>query len=274
MWEGLFKQRGASISTTGGGSFGDNFLLVAPFFKTGFDDGISNSLVLPVQFTLPYEDTKKISKAKLFWLNDDWMNTNTLLGSLDKDEMFDKRWYWKSTKFERSRTGPNINRPTSREKLYSGRTGLITNYEGKFKEGLNAHCQIKEVIKGGPAYETGKIKKGDQLLGIASTANYLNFNFVSLGLPGFKNRLLEHRWPEYYRPTDETQKSLGKLRLDLHEQRDSVVSGCIEMVEKLLSGPPDTYVYLLVKPADNPTERKIVPILRKRLSDFEKNSEE
>ncbi|MFP6855576.1 MAG: hypothetical protein VB980_07310 [Opitutales bacterium] len=42
----------------------------------------------------------------------------------------------------------------------------------------------------------------------------------------------------------------------------------------LLHGAPDTYVYLLVKPASAPTERVIVPILRKKLSDFEKNSEE
>jgi hypothetical protein len=44
------------------------------------------------------------------------------------------------------------------------------------------------------------------------------------------------------------------------------------MAKKLLSGPPDTYVYLLIKPASAPTERVIVPILRKKLSDFEKDS--
>ena len=44
----------------------------------------------------------------------------------------------------------------------------------------------------------------------------------------------------------------------------------LEMIPELLfSGPPDTFIYLLMRPKANPNERVIVPIRRKLPADFE-----
>jgi hypothetical protein len=43
----------------------------------------------------------------------------------------------------------------------------------------------------------------------------------------------------------------------------------LELVPELLtSGPPDTFIYLLIRPKANPNDRVIVPIRRKVPSDF------
>ena len=44
----------------------------------------------------------------------------------------------------------------------------------------------------------------------------------------------------------------------------------LELVADVLtSGPPDTFVYLLIRPKAKPNERVIVPIRRKLPADFE-----
>ena len=59
---------------------------ISPHFATGFRSQTTSSVVVTIKLKLPYEDTKRISNAKLFFLDDNWMNTNTLLGSLKKEQ--------------------------------------------------------------------------------------------------------------------------------------------------------------------------------------------
>ena len=127
--------------------------------------------------------------------------------------------------------------------LFHKCTGLDITYCIDDRENSIAKCLIETVKAGSPAFVTRKIKKGDELLGIASTANYLNYNFVNPGLPDFRNLVLEHRWPEYYRPNDKVQKSIDKVRLNFSEQEDLVVSGCIEMAKNSFRPPTPTSTY-------------------------------
>lgn len=223
------------------GHVGVAHLTMPKFFLRFSEKGMSNSSVFRVSITLPYETTKNITSVKLHWLDDSWINSNLTLGSLKPKDITSASYDFDS--------------------LSSGRTGLGFKY-------VENDLIVTEVTEGSPSAKTRKIKTGDHILRFANPVGLMKQNFNSplhwqpFGKLDKKNAMETFENDQYGR---------GRLFWDYKDLSDIANSiekktTPLEIIPELsLSGPPDTYVYLLIKPAQNPAECLIVPVKRKGL---------
>ena len=213
--------------------------------KFFFDDqkGMSNSNVITIKLTIPYKDTKRIKKVNLFWLDDSYMNSRIKTGSLVP--------------------GDDRNDKYSDEALLSGKTGLSFKYSEN-------ELLVDQVAPNSPADSTGKIAPGDILLGFAnpedldeqSSDGPIHWDpFSKLDKKNAKENFSEYFSDFKYQYSLSSSTVVSQIQEALEED-----AAPLELVADLLtSGPPDTFVYLLIRPKAKPNERVIVPIRRKVL---------
>jgi hypothetical protein len=235
------------------GQVGSAHLTMPKFFFEHQDEGMSNSHVLKTTLTLPYKDTKKIKKVNLFWLDDSYMNSHNTHGSLKPDDE---------------------TRTFDEESKLSGKTGLSFKYSDN-------DLLVDQIVPNSPASRTGKIAPGDTILGFAnpadldetSTEGPIHWDpFSKLDKKNAKGKYKEYfsDFSSDYKiynnsgPYKSGPSVVTQIKNAIEEE-----TAPLEMIPKVLfSGPPDTFIYLLIRPKSKPTERVIVPIRRKVPSDF------
>jgi hypothetical protein len=226
------------------GNTGAANLTMPKFF---FDDqkGMSNSNVITIKLTIPYKDTKRIKKVNLFWLDDSYMNSRFTTGSLiPNDDPHDSY---------------------SEEALLSGKTGLSFKYSEN-------DLLVDQVAPNSPADSTGKIAPGDIVLGFANPADLdeqssdgpIHWDpFKKLDKKNAKENFSQYFWDF---ASNIGMNFWGTTVIKQINDALKEDAAPLELVTDLLtSGPPDTFVYLLIRPKANPNERVIVPIRRKVL---------
>ena len=224
------------------GKVGSAHLTMPKFFFEHQDEGMSNSHVFKTTLTLPYKDTKKIKKVNLFWLDDSYLNSHNTYGTLKPDDE---------------------TRTFDEEAKLSGKTGISFKYSDN-------DLLVDQIVPNSPASKTGKIAPGDTILGFANPA-YLDEKsyegpilwdpFSKLDFPSTKENFEEYSYNHFY-----SSNSIASQIRDAVKKETAP----LEMIPELLfSGPPDTFIYLLMRPKANPNERVIVPIRRKLPADFE-----
>lgn len=232
------------IGVRNNGVIGCAHLTMPKFFFSGNNAGMSNTTLFGTELTIPYETTKRISSIRLYWQDDSWMNTNPQKGSLKPDN--------------------DTHSPYSFESLTSGRTGLVLEYS-------DDDLKIKEVPPKSPAAESGRITPGDTLSAFAYPNDLLRTNqegplhwnaFSKLDASNVRETWNAYLNYHGYSLRWRNSKIPPPLSTNLN-RKDLPLKAIVEL---LLCGPPETYVYLLIKPEANPKERIIVPVLRKALT--------
>ena len=225
------------------GKVGSAHLTMPKFFFWHEDKGMSNSHVFKTTLTLPHEDTKRIKKVNLFWLDNSYMNSHNTNGSLKPDDK---------------------TRVIKEEARLSGKTGLSFKY-------TENDLTVDQVAPNSPADSTGKIAPGDIVLGFANPADLdeqvhngpIHWDpFSKLDKKNAKENFSEYFHDfEYQYGLRGSSTVIPQIKKAIEED-----TAPLELVADLLtSGPPDTFVYLLIRPKANPNERVIVPIRRKVL---------
>jgi hypothetical protein len=203
---------------------------------------MSNSHVFKATLTLPYKDTKKIKKVNLFWLDDSYMNSHNTHGSLKPDDE---------------------TRTFDEESKLSGKTGLSFKYSDN-------DLLVDQIVPNSPASRTGKIAPGDTILGFANPAD---LDETSTESPIHWDPFSKLDYPS---TKENFEKYVRDYKYDYFSNVSSVASQIcdavknetapLEMIPELLfSGPPDTFIYLLMRSKAKPDKRVIVPISRKVL---------
>lgn len=233
------------VEISNNGQVGSAHLTMPKFFFEHQDEGMSNSNVFKTTLTLPYKDTKKIKKVNLFWLDDSYMNSHNTHGTLKPDDE---------------------TRTFDEEAKLSGKTGISFKYSEN-------DLLADQIVPNSPASRTGKIAPGDTILGFAnpadldetSTEGPIHWDpFSKLDKKNAKDKYAKyfHNFTSQYSLHSSTVVS--QIRKAIEDE-----TAPLEMIPELLfSGPPDTFIYLLIRPKSKPTERVIVPIRRKVPSDF------
>ncbi len=236
-YTGFFDPIGIGYSQAGAAN-----LTMPKFF---FDDGkgMSNSNVITIKLTIPYKDTKRIKKVNLFWLDDSYMNSRIKTGSLVP--------------------GDDRNDKYSDEALLSGKTGLSFKYSEN-------ELLVDQVAPNSPADSTGKIAPGDILLGFAnpedldeqSSDGPIHWDpFSKLDKKNAKENFSNY----FYKFKSNYGLDYNGVVFQIQEALEEDAAPLELVADLLTSGPPDTFVYLLIRPKANPNERVIVPIRRKVL---------
>jgi hypothetical protein len=140
---------------------------------------------------------------------------------------------------------------------------------------------VDQIVPNSPASRTGKIAPGDTILGFAnpadldetSTEGPIHWDpFSKLDKKNAKGKYKEYfsDFSSDYKiynnsgPYKSGPSVVTQIKNAIEEE-----TAPLEMIPKVLfSGPPDTFIYLLIRPKSKPTERVIVPIRRKVPSDF------
>lgn len=206
------------------------------FTASGSNLALSSDIsTFEATFSLPVESTKQVSRTRFRWMDDSWMSVNTGVfnrSNLDVSELLDKL----------------------------GRPGL----ELGFEEG---RCLVSKIHPGSPAAKAAAISPGDEIIGVSKPDVMMSFSME------------DNSWDPF---TKVDRASLLALvdKLAAHPQQrgeisqklaDGVKSGkipLVSVVDFIMSGQTGTYLYLLVKPAREPTERLIVPVLLEHPSKF------
>ena len=234
------------IEIRNNGKVGCAHLTMPKFFLDNYEDkGMSNSHVFKTTLTLPHEDTKRIKKVNLFWLDNSYMNSHNTKGSLKPDDK---------------------TRGIKEEALLSGKTGLSFKY-------TENDLIVDQVAPNSPADSTGKIALGDTVIGFANPADLdeksydgpIHWDpFSKLDKKNAKENFSNYfsSFARNYGIDSYSESSvISQIKKALEED-----AAPLELVADVLtSGPPDTFVYLLIRPKANPNERVIVPIRRKVL---------
>ena len=236
IYSGFFD----AVEISNNGKVGSAHLTMPKFFFNNEERGMSNSHVFRTTLTLPYKDTKKIKKVNLFWLDDSYMNSHNTHGSLKPDDE---------------------TRTFDEESKLSGKTGLSFKYLGN-------DLLVDEIVPNSPASRTGKIATGDTILGFAnpadldetSTKGPIHWNpFTNLD-----KKNAEENFSKYFSDFEYQYKLTNSAVINQIEKALEDKTAPLELVPDLLmSGPPDTFIYLLMRPKAKPKERVIVPIRRK-----------
>ena len=230
------------VDISNNGQVGSAHLTMPKFFFEHQDEGMSNSHVFKATLTLPYKDTKKIKKVNLFWLDDSYMNSHNTHGSLKPDDE---------------------TRTFDEESKLSGKTGLSFKYSDN-------DLLVDQIVPNSPASRTGKIAPGDTILGFANPAD---LDETSTESPIHWDPFSKLDYPS---TKENFEKYVRDYKYDYFSNVSSVASQIcdavknetapLEMIPELLfSGPPDTFIYLLMRSKAKPDKRVIVPISRKVL---------
>lgn len=237
------------IEIRDGGEVGSAHLTMPKFFFNNEErNGMSNSHVFKTTLTLPYKDTKKIKKVNLFWLDDSYMNSHNTHGSLKPDD--------KTRTFDE-------------ESKLSGKTGLSFKYSGN-------DLLVDQIVPNSPASRTGKIAPGDIILGFANPADldekYYEGPIYWDPFSKLDKKNAKDKYSEYFSDFSSDYMIYNNSGPSVVTQIKNTIdkdAAPLELVPELLtSGPPDTFIYLLIRPKANPNDRVIVPIRRKVPSDF------
>ena len=153
------------------------------------------------------------------------------------------------------------------ESKLSGKTGLSFKYSDN-------DLLVDQIVPNSPASRTGKIAPGDTILGFANPADLdEQVHNGSIHWDPFSKL-------DYASTKENFEEYVGDYKSDYFSNVSTVASQIcdavkeetapLEMIPELLfSGPPDTFIYLLMRPQSKPTERVTVPIRRKLPADFE-----
>ena len=219
-------------------------LTMPKFFFEDEDEGMSNSNVF--KMTYPslqrHEENKRVN---LFWLDDSYLNSHNENGSLKPDD--------KTRTFDE-------------ESQLSGKTGLSFKYSEN-------DLLVDQIVPNSPASRTGKIAPGDTILGFANPAD---LDEQVLRWPDTLGSFLQTGLCKHQGEFCNMLVILSNMGLIFATVASQIMCAVkeetapLEMIPELLfSGPPDTFIYLLMRPKAKPNERVIVPIRRKLPADFE-----
>ena len=151
-------------------------------------------------------------------------------------------------------------RTIKEEALLSGKTGLSFKYS-------ETDLLVDQVAPNSPAASTGKIAPGDIVLGFANPADLDEQSsdgpiywdpFSKLDKKNAKEKYSEYFGDFTYQYCLHSSTVISQIKKAIDKD-----AAPLELVADLLtSGPPDTFVYLLIRPKAKPNERVIVPIRR------------